>query len=73
MSSYAGPKPGRRRKPRRICAWCGKILGEAQTREDTHGICTECALELLSERGITLLEPSLWPKGRVRSNHGPNP
>jgi len=29
-------------KARLICAWCGKDLGEANTSQDTHGICESC-------------------------------
>jgi len=29
-------------KARLICAWCGADLGEANTSEDTHGICEPC-------------------------------
>ena len=25
-----------------ICAWCGADMGEANTSEDTHGICKSC-------------------------------
>ena len=28
-------------KPKRICAWCGKIMAEG-TEPATHGICPEC-------------------------------
>jgi len=29
-------------KARLICAWCGKDMGEANTSQDTHGICESC-------------------------------
>lgn len=29
-------------KARLICAWCGTDLGEANTSQDTHGICEPC-------------------------------
>lgn len=29
-------------KAKLICAWCGEIIGEANTSEDTHGICESC-------------------------------
>ena len=29
-------------KARLICAWCGEDLGEANTLQDTHGICEPC-------------------------------
>jgi len=47
----------KRKKSRAICAWCGKVLGEADTPEDTHGICPECARKLLEEENIRLLGP----------------
>ena len=28
---------------RRICAWCKKDMGAAETPEDTHGMCPDCA------------------------------
>lgn len=29
-------------KSKLICAWCGEVIGEANTSEDTHGICENC-------------------------------
>ena len=29
-------------KAKLICAWCGEVIGEANTSEDTHGICESC-------------------------------
>ena len=29
-------------KARLICAWCGIDMGEANTSQDTHGICEPC-------------------------------
>lgn len=29
-------------KARLICAWCGEDIGEANTSQDTHGICDSC-------------------------------
>ena len=34
---------------KRICAWCGKILGEATTEEDTHGMCPKCLKKELAK------------------------
>ncbi len=36
-------------KGRRICAWCKKDLGPAETEEDTHGMCEECLAKFLKE------------------------
>lgn len=39
------PQEHAQEKPKRICAWCGKIMGEAEEivgGMDTHGICPEC-------------------------------
>jgi len=55
----------KRKKSRRICAWCGKVLGEADTPEDTHGICLECARKLLEEENIRLLGPDLASSRRI--------
>ena len=36
----------------RICAWCGKILGEKEPLEDrseTHGMCDGCLEKLKAE------------------------
>ena len=32
---------------KRICAWCNKVLGEAEGEYDTHGICDDCKEEVL--------------------------
>ena len=32
-----------------ICAWCQKDLGPAETPEDSHGICSECAKTFLGQ------------------------
>ena len=29
-------------KAKLICAWCGTVIGESNTSEDTHGICESC-------------------------------
>ena len=29
-------------KAKVICAWCGEVIGGANTSEDTHGICGSC-------------------------------
>lgn len=31
---------------RRICSWCDKDMGPAPTKEDTHGICPDCAKKM---------------------------
>ncbi len=42
---------------KRVCAWCGKDMGEEKPIENTeitHGICRECMAELESERCLKL-------------------
>ncbi len=34
---------------RRICAWCKKDLGPAESEGDTHGICEECLAKVRKE------------------------
>jgi len=34
---------------RYICSWCGKDMGPAPTEQDSHGICDECAADVLKE------------------------
>ncbi|MFH0960922.1 MAG: hypothetical protein V1897_19735 [Pseudomonadota bacterium] len=46
---------------KRICAWCKKSLGEVESNFDdehavSHGICPECALNLVSSSGLPLQE-----------------
>ena len=36
-------------KGRRICAWCKKDLGLAETEGDTHGLCGECKVKTDAE------------------------
>ncbi|MBI4085960.1 MAG: hypothetical protein HY433_01805 [Candidatus Liptonbacteria bacterium] len=36
-------------KGRRICAWCKKDLGPAETEEDTHGMCDECKTKAFAQ------------------------
>lgn len=38
-------------KGRRICAWCKKDLGPAETERDTHGMCEECLAKTLADMG----------------------
>ena len=46
---------------RRVCAWCGKKLGEpssgcAENGPVTHGICDGCASNLAAQSGVPLQE-----------------
>jgi hypothetical protein len=46
---------------KRICAWCGEDLGEAESGQQeqwviTHGICRNCAYHLFAQTGMPLLE-----------------
>lgn len=34
-----------------ICAWCGKVIRESDTPQDSHGICDECADGWLKRAG----------------------
>ena len=34
---------------RRVCAWCKKDMGPADTEQDTHGICEDCATKFFKE------------------------
>ena len=36
---------------KRICAWCGKELGEWEGEGESHGICDDCAKKLYGEMG----------------------
>jgi len=36
---------------RRICAWCGKDMGETPGDGLTHGICPECLAKELAKLG----------------------
>jgi len=36
-------------KGRRICAWCKKDLGPAETEKNSHGICEECLAKVSEE------------------------
>ncbi len=40
-------------KARRICAWCGREMGEAETYDGspTHGICPACEEKLWQSQG----------------------
>ena len=45
----------------RVCAWCGKAMGEREPMEDksiTHGICPECYEKVTGKpyTGISLTE-----------------
>ena len=61
MAKTEEKKPGsaeqqdEKAKMKRICAWCGKVMGEKDAEglegEDTHGICDEC-LAKLNEEGL---------------------
>jgi PAS domain-containing protein len=46
---------------KRICAWCQKSLGEVESslvdkHAISHGICRECALDVVSRSGLPLQE-----------------
>jgi hypothetical protein len=41
-----------RPKGRRICAWCKKDMGGAETEQDTHGMCEECLARVKKEEGL---------------------
>jgi len=51
-------------KAPKICAWCGKPLGEnvSETGKDriSHGICTSCSSTLLSDAGWTEEDEELY-------------
>lgn len=31
---------------KRVCAWCGVVIGRTTTQMDTHGICDKCSKEM---------------------------
>jgi len=44
---------------KRICAWCGKELGETEVESDgepiiSHGVCKDCAFHLTAQAGMKL-------------------
>ena len=46
---------------RRVCAWCGKELGERTSRAQakrpiSHGLCERCSHHLLAQKGMPLLQ-----------------
>jgi hypothetical protein len=36
----------------RICAWCEKYLGPAESELDSHGICPECMARVMPAAGF---------------------
>jgi hypothetical protein len=40
-----------RKTGRRICAWCTRDMGAAETEYDTHGICPACLKRELGKVG----------------------
>jgi DNA-directed RNA polymerase subunit RPC12/RpoP len=38
----------------RICAWCEKYLGPAESELDSHGICPECMARVMPAAGFVL-------------------
>jgi len=36
-------------QPMVICAWCGKVLKQGNSKLVSHGICEDCAAVLLAE------------------------
>ena len=33
----------------RVCAWCGRTLGTVECHSPSHGLCDQCAAEMMRE------------------------
>lgn len=35
-----------------ICSYCGKVLGDSDTKFDSHGICLKCETKIRKKWGL---------------------